>query len=97
VVGREFTSNGKSIPRKWSKNSLKRFPDDIAMEMQEEMAKKAAPFIYITGLDCIAGLVLLISLVASGLTSRTAVLGDQIRHPRFRPKTEESPDRILNE
>ena len=32
---------------------------DIAMEMHEDAAEKAAPFIYITGLGCIAGLVFL--------------------------------------
>jgi hypothetical protein len=81
---------------------------DIAMEMHEEMAEKAAPFLYVTGLGCLAGLifirlrpdwvrgcailVLLISLAASGFTLRTAVLGGQIRHPEFRPAMEEAPD-----
>ena len=86
---------------------------DIAMEMHEDMADKAAPFVYITGLGCIAGLiflrwrpdwvrgcawlVLLISLVASGLTLRTALLGGQIRHPEFRPAIDETPPHIRNE
>lgn len=81
---------------------------DIAMEMHEEMAEKAAPFLYVTGLGCLAGLifirlrpdwvrgctylVLLISLAASALTLRSAVLGGQIRHPEFRPVIQETPD-----
>ena len=86
---------------------------DIAMEMHEEMAEKAAPFIYVVGVACLAGLVflrlrpdwvrgctyliLLISLPAAALTLRTAVLGGQIRHPEFRPPLNESPDHIRNE
>ena len=86
---------------------------DIAMEMHYEMAEKAAPFLYVTGFGCLAGLVflrlrpdwvrgcailvLLISLPAAGFTLRTAVLGGQIRHPEFRPKIEESPDHIRND
>jgi hypothetical protein len=86
---------------------------DIAMEMHEEMAEKAAPFLYVTGLGCLAGLifirlrpdwvrgctylVLIISLAASALTLRSAVLGGQIRHPEFRPKIEESPEHIRND
>ena len=86
---------------------------DIAMEMHEDAAEKAAPFIYITGLGCIAGLVflrwrpdwvrgcawmvLLISLAATGLTLRAAVLGGQIRHPEFRPAIDETPPHIRNE
>ncbi len=81
---------------------------DIAMEMHEEMAEKAAPFLYVTGLGCLAGLVflrlrpdwvrgsayvvLLISLAAAGFTLRAAVLGGQIRHPEFRPAVQETPD-----
>ena len=81
---------------------------DIAMEMHEEMAEKAAPFIYVMGLGCLAGLiflrwrpdwvrgcaylVLLISLAAAAFTLRTAVLGGQIRHPEFRPSVNEAPD-----
>ena len=81
---------------------------DIAMEMHEEMAEKAAPFLYVSGLGCLAGLVflrlrpdwvrgctylvLLISLAAAAFTLRTAVLGGQIRHPEFRPALNESPD-----
>ena len=86
---------------------------DIAMEMHEEAAEKAAPFLYVMGLGCIAGLaflrwrpdwirgcaymVLLISLVASALTLRAAVLGGQIRHPEFRPVIDETPAHIRNE
>jgi hypothetical protein len=86
---------------------------DIAMEMHEEMAEKAAPFLYVTGFGCLAGLiflrlrpdwvrgcailVLLISLAASGFTLRTAVLGGQIRHPEFRPVLNESPEHIRND
>ena len=81
---------------------------DIAMEMHEEASEKAAPFLYVTGLGCLAGLVflrlrpewvrgcatlvLLISLAASGFTLRTAVLGGHIRHPEFRPSADETPD-----
>lgn len=86
---------------------------DIAMEMHEEAAEKAAPFLYVMGLGCIAGLVflrwrpdwvrgcaylvLLISLAASALTLRSAVLGGQIRHPEFRPATDENPQHIRND
>jgi uncharacterized membrane protein len=86
---------------------------DIAMELHEEAAEKAAPFHYITGLGCIAGLlflrwrpdwvrgcawiVLIISLASAGLTLRAAVLGGQIRHPEFRPTTNETPDHIRND
>ena len=86
---------------------------DIAMEMHEEAAEKAAPFIYITGLGCIAGLVFLrwrpdwvrgcaylvmiIALAAAALTIRAAVLGGQIRHPEFRPPIEEKPDHTRND
>jgi hypothetical protein len=86
---------------------------DIAMELHEEAAEKAAPFLYVTGFACLAGLlflrwrpdwvrgcawlVLIVSLAAAGFTLRTAVLGGQIRHPEFRPKIDESPDHIRNE
>ena len=81
---------------------------DIAMEMHEEASEKAAPFLYVSGFGCLAGLVflrlrpdwvrgsayvvLLISIAAATLTLRTAVLGGQIRHPEFRPALNESPD-----
>jgi len=86
---------------------------DIAMEMHEEAAEKAAPFLYVMGFGCIAGLVflrwrpdwvrgcawlvLMISLAASALTLRSAVLGGQIRHPEFRPPVDENPQHIRNE
>ncbi len=86
---------------------------DIAMELHEEAADKAAPFLYITGLGCIAGLlflrwrpdwvrgcawlVLIISLAAAGFTLRTAVLGGHIRHPEFRPAINETPDHTRND
>ena len=86
---------------------------DIAMEMHEEMAEKAAPFLYVTGFGCLAGLVflrlrpdwvrgctyvvLLISLAAAALTLRSALLGGQIRHPEFRPAIDESPEHIRND
>jgi len=76
--------------------------------MHVEMAEKAAPFTYVMGVGCLAGLfflrlrpewvrgcawlVLIISLAASALTLRSAVLGGQIRHPEFRPSVDESPD-----
>ena len=81
---------------------------DIAMEMHEEMSEKAAPFLYLTGISCLAGLiflrlrpdwvrgctyvVLLISVAAAVMTFRSALLGGQIRHPEFRPALNESPD-----
>ena len=86
---------------------------DIAMEMHEEMSEKAAPFLYLTGVACLAGLiflrlrpewvrgsayvVLMISLVASALTLRAAVLGGQIRHPEFRSSIDETPEHIRND
>jgi uncharacterized membrane protein len=86
---------------------------DIAMELHEEMSEKAAPFLYITGLGCIAGLlflrwrpdwvrscawlVLIISLAAAGLTLRAATLGGHIRHPEFRPAINETPDHTRND
>lgn len=86
---------------------------DIAMEMHEEAAEKAAPFLYVTGLGCIAGLiflrwrpdwvrgcaylVMIISLAAAALTLRAATLGGHIRHPEFRPATEENPQHIRND
>ncbi|NBR46483.1 MAG: hypothetical protein EBT68_05135 [Verrucomicrobia bacterium] len=86
---------------------------DIAMELHEDAAEKAAPFLYVTGLGCIAGLiflrwrpdwvrgcawlVLLISLAAAGFTLRAAVLGGHIRHPEFRPAVDETPEHIRNE
>jgi uncharacterized membrane protein len=86
---------------------------DIAMELHEEAAEKAAPFLYITGLGCIAGLlflrwrpdwvrgcawlVLIISLAAAGLTLRAATLGGHIRHPEFRPAINETPDHTRND
>ena len=86
---------------------------DIAMEMHEEMSEKAAPFLYLTGISCLAGLiflrlrpdwvrgctyvVLLISVAAAVMTFRSALLGGQIRHPEFRPAIDESPDHIRND
>ena len=86
---------------------------DIAMEMHEEMAEKAAPFLYLTGFASLTGLVLLrmrpgwvrgcaylvllISLGATALTLRSAVLGGQIRHPEFRPPLDETPDHTRND
>jgi len=86
---------------------------DIAMEMHEEAAEKAAPFLYVMGLGCLAGLiflrwrpdwvrgcaylVLLISLAASAFTLRAAVLGGYIRHPEFRPAIDENPQHIRND
>lgn len=86
---------------------------DIAMELHEEAAEKAAPFLYVNGFACIAGLlflrfrpawvrgcawiVILISLPAAGLTLRAAVLGGQIRHPEFRPAVNETPDHTRND
>ena len=34
---------------------------------------------------------------ATGLTLRAAVLGGHIRHPEFRPATNETPDHIRND
>ncbi|NBT90974.1 MAG: hypothetical protein EBT50_09165 [Verrucomicrobia bacterium] len=72
---------------------------DIAMEMHEDAAEKALVFLrwrpdWVRG--C-AWLVLLISLLAAGLTLRSAVLGGHIRHPEFRPVINDTPDHIRNE
>jgi hypothetical protein len=86
---------------------------DIAMELHEEMSEKAAPFLFLTGVASLTGLilirlrptwvrgctylVLIISLAAAGFTLRTAVLGGHIRHPEFRPAINETPDHTRND
>jgi hypothetical protein len=83
------------------------------MELHEEMSEKAAPFLFLTGVASLTGLilirlrptwvrgctylVLIISLAAAGFTLRTAVLGGQIRHPEFRPAINETPDHTRND
>ncbi len=74
---------------------------DIAAEMHEDMAEKAAPLLYLVGFGAIAGLlilrfrptwaktaalaVILGSCLASIFTLQSAQLGGRIRHPEFRP------------
>ena len=81
---------------------------DIAAEMHEDMAKKAAPLIYLVGFAAIAGLLILrfrpnwrksaalaviaTSIVASIFTLQSAQLGGRIRHPEFRPAKPANPN-----
>ena len=86
---------------------------DIAAEMHEDMAKKAAPLIYLVGFAAIAGLLILrfrpnwrkpaalaviaASIVASIFTLQSAQLGGRIRHPEFRNPKPANPNHIRNE
>ncbi len=81
---------------------------DIAAEMHEDMAEKAAPLIYIVGFAAIAGLLILrfrpnwrksaalaviaTSIVASIFTLQSAQLGGRIRHPEVRPAKPANPN-----
>jgi uncharacterized membrane protein len=81
---------------------------DIAAEMHEDMAEKAAPLLYFVGFGGIAGLlilrfrpawknhitviVILTALGATFFTLQAAQLGGRIRHPEFRPSVNEAPD-----
>ena len=86
---------------------------DIAAEMHEDMAEKAAPLLYFVGFGGIAGLLILrfrpnwrkpaalvviaTSIVASIFTLQSAQLGGRIRHPEFRPAKPANPNHIRNE
>ena len=86
---------------------------DIAAEMHEDMAEKAAPLLYFVGFGGIAGLLILrfrpawakgaalAVIVASGVASiftlQAAQLGGRIRHPEFRPAKPANPNHIRNE
>ena len=86
---------------------------DIASEMHEDMAEKAAPILYFVGFAGIAGLltlrfrpawakgaalaVIMASGVASIFTLQAAQLGGRIRHPEFRPAKPANPNHIRNE
>ena len=86
---------------------------DIAAEMHEDMAEKAAPLLYFVGFAGIAGLltlrfrpawakgaalaVIVASGVASIFTLQAAQLGGRIRHPEFRPAKPANPNHIRNE
>jgi uncharacterized membrane protein len=86
---------------------------DIAAEMHEDMAKKAAPLIYLVGFAAIAGLlilrfrpawknhitviVILTALGATFFTLQAALLGGRIRHPEFRIQKNPTPNHIRND
>ena len=86
---------------------------DIAAEMHEDMAEKAAPLLYFVGFAGIAGLltlrfrpawakgaalaVIVASGVASIFTLQAAQLGGRIRHPEFRPAKPANPNHIRND
>ena len=86
---------------------------DIAAEMHEDMAEKAAPLLYFVGFGGIAGLltlrfrpawakgaalaVIVASGVASIFTLQAALLGGRIRHPEFRIQKNPTPNHIRND
>ena len=86
---------------------------DIAAEMHEDMAEKAAPILYFVGFGGIAGLLILrfrpawakgaalAVIVAAGVASiftlQSAQLGGRIRHPEFRPQRNPTPNHIRND
>ena len=86
---------------------------DIAAEMHEDMAEKAAPLLYFVGFGGIAGLLILrfrpawakgaalAVIVAAGVASiftlQSAQLGGRIRHPEFRPQKNPTPNHIRND
>jgi hypothetical protein len=86
---------------------------DIAAEMHEDTAKKAAPLIYLAGWGAIAGLlilrfrpawknyatvfVILTTFAATFFTLQCALLGGRIRHPEFRVHKDPNPTHIRNE
>ena len=86
---------------------------DIAAEMHEDMAEKAAPLLYFVGFGGIAGLLILrfrpawakgaalAVIVAAGVASiftlQSAQLGGRIRHPEFRPQRNPTPNHIRND
>ena len=86
---------------------------DIASEMHEDMAEKAAPILYLVGFGGIARLltlrfrpawakgaalaVIVAAGVASIFTLQSAQLGGRIRHPEFRPQKNPTPNHIRND
>jgi hypothetical protein len=86
---------------------------DIAAEMHEDMAEKAAPLLYFVGFGGIAGLlilrfrpawknhitviVILTALGATFFTLQAALLGGRIRHQEFRTQKNPTPNHIRNE
>ena len=86
---------------------------DIAAEMHEDMAQKAAPLLYFVGFGGIAGLlilrfrpawknhitviVILTAFAATFFTLQCALLGGRIRHPEFRVHKDPNPAHIRNE
>ena len=86
---------------------------DIAAEMHEDMAEKAAPLIYVVGWGAIAGLlilrfrpawknyvtvfVILATFAATFFVLQCALLGGRIRHPEFRVRKDPNPAHIRNE
>jgi len=86
---------------------------DIAAEMHEDMAVKAAPLLYFVGFGGIAGLlilrfrpawknhitiiVILTALGATFFTLQAALLGGRIRHQEFRIQKNPTPNHIRND
>jgi uncharacterized membrane protein len=86
---------------------------DIAAEMHEDMAEKAAPLLYFVGFGGIAGLlilrfrpawknhitiiVILTALGATFFTLQAALLGGRIRHQEFRIQKNPTPNHIRND
>ena len=86
---------------------------DIAAEMHEDMAEKAAPLLYFVGFGGIAGLlilrfrpawknhitiiVILTALGATFFTLQSALLGGRIRHQEFRIQKNPTPNHIRND
>ena len=86
---------------------------DIASEMHEDMAEKAAPLLYFVGFAGIAGLltlrfrpawknhitviVILTALGATFFTLQAALLGGRIRHQEFRIQKNPTPNHIRND
>lgn len=86
---------------------------DIAMEMHQDMAEKAGPLLYLVAVAGVVGLlllrfrpawqnhaaiaVILFSAGAALFTLQSALLGGQIRHPEFRPKTDLNPTHACND
>ena len=86
---------------------------DIAAEMHQDMAEKAAPLLYFVGFGGIAGLlilrfrpawknhitgiVILLAFGATFFTLQSALLGGRIRHPEFRIQKNPTPNHIRND
>ena len=86
---------------------------DIAAEMHEDMAEKAAKLLYLMGWVCIVGLIILkfrpawqngvawvVTLIALGaafFSIQAALLGGRIRHPEFRIPNNPAPEHSRND